>query len=142
MSDVPLRAGRAPRKNLKLAVLLQCIPLLGAGTCLARAASNQGTGYWIFLWFSVCLWGVGYFYLGRIRRGLLLFLLGPVLAFTSCFASNHGVDYDYEHCYPGRVNPCPAGDANRASVETGLIVGAAVLIVAVDTWRLAERQNR
>jgi hypothetical protein len=82
-------------------------------------------------------WGFGYVYLGQRARlhAILALVLGPILAFGSCTASFAGVGIDYEHPYYN--SPATIQAANRAAVQTGLIVAAAVLFLAVDAWRLA-----
>jgi hypothetical protein len=67
-------------------------------------------------------------------------LAGPCLAFGSCFASFSGAGFDYEHHDNNTLATTQAAD--RASVQTGLIVMAAVLFLAVDAWRLATLDER
>jgi hypothetical protein len=127
------------RKEPVIAVVLQCIPLLAAAGCIASGASDQSaSALSCILWWSALLWGLGYVYLGRPARvrAILALVLGPVLAFGACSASFSGVDFDYEHPY--RTNSrATIQAANRAAVQTGLIVAAMVLFLAVDAWRLA-----
>ena len=75
------------RKFVPLAVLLQCVPLLGAAACFHQSATDQKGGGLVLLWFSVLFWGFGYLYLMRWWRFMAVFLLGPIFAFTSCTAS-------------------------------------------------------
>jgi hypothetical protein len=122
-----------------LAASLQCIPLLAAGGCVFNGASNQqGTFPAFILWWAALFWGLGYFYVGRRARwrGVVALAAGPLLAYSACTASFAGVSYDYEHA-SRTTSPAAINEANRASVQTGLIVAAAVLILAVDAWRLA-----
>jgi len=139
-------AHRSGYKRPWLGVLLQCVPLVGAASCAANGASSQQFYFEILLWWSVLFWGFGYIYLRRFRRFAVVFLAGPVLAFSACFASFRGVTYDYEHCSnSSNSNGYKCNDlasANIASVQTGLIVAALILFVAVDTWRLAAAHNR
>ena len=128
-----------PRRSALFAVVLQCIPLLGAASCFAYGTSDQKAGGAGLLWFAVLLWGLGYAYLGRWRRFVAVLLLGPVFAFTSCVASFSGVRYDFEHPYENTVSEVES--ANRASFQEGLIISAAVLLLAVDAWRLAAARN-
>jgi hypothetical protein len=127
------------RKRPMLAALLQCIPLLAAGGCVVNGASNQqGAFAALILWWAALFWGLGYFYVGRRARwrGVVALAAGPLLAYSACTASFAGVSYDYEHSYR-TPSAAPINEANRASVQTGLIVAAAVLLMAVDAWRLA-----
>ena len=142
MSDMIASPKEQSHKNVKLAVLLQCFPLIGAASCVFGGGIGPPlTIIPFFLWWSVLFWGFGYVYLRRVTRFLLTLLLGPVLAFGSCFASFSGVNYDFEHC-PTYGYPCSdVKSASRAAVQTGLIVAAAVLLLAVDAWRLAEADN-
>lgn len=125
------------RKSPLVAALLQCIPLLGAGSCIANGATDLGFDWVVFLWWSVLLWGLGYAYLDRMRRFLVWGLAGPLLAIGSCFASFSGVSYDFEHNTRSEDRPA----ANRAAVQTGLLVSLAVLLLAVDAARLAAARN-
>ena len=145
MSQVTIASPGRSRKSAKTAILLQCIPSIGAASCVLNGASGQHlTILPLFLWWSVLGWGFGYLYLGKSARFLLVLLLGPVLAIGGCFASFHGVTYDFEHC-PTVLAPgydCNGlSSADQSSVGTGLIVAAGVLILAVDAWRLAEAHN-
>ncbi len=135
---------RRRRKWVWLAVLLQCIPLLGAAECMTAAATDQQPGMIGLLMFSLLFWGIGYLYLGRLVRGLVIFLVGPVFAFSTCTASIQGVRFDYEHSYEYRTpaaRHAAAVDANRASAQEGLIIAGTVLLLAVDAWRLAAVHN-
>ncbi len=131
---------RITPKSAFWAAFLQCIPLLGAGACVANGASDQGAQGWaLLLWFSVLFWGIGYFYVGALPRAAAAVLLGPVLAIGACTASFSGVTYDYEH---GETDPAQVSSANRASAQTGLIVSLVVMMMAVDAARLAAARTR
>lgn len=150
-TSIEARTSGRRRKIVLLAVLLQCIPLLGAAACFSFGVNDQhlndqqgGAEAW--LWFSVLFWGFGYLYLARWRRFWSVFLVGPVFAFSSCTASFSGVTYDWERpwysCHYGEKTNCAAlQSANRASIQEGLIIAAAVLLLAVDAWRLAAAHN-
>jgi len=139
--------------------LLQCIPLIGAASCVANGVSNQRlTLLPLVLWWCVLVFGLGYEHLGLNRRWVVTAIAGPAIAFGSCVTSFAGVSYDYEHCDPSMSSTSANGDkvvdlaeiryrcggiagADRAAIETGLIVAAVVLLMAVDAWRLAKQQN-
>ena len=126
------------RKSLMLAAMLQGIPVLGAAGCIANGATNQHAQGWaLLLWLSVLLWGIGYMYVGALGRAAIVFFAGPALAFASCTASFSGVSYDYEHASKSQ----DSSGADRASIQTGLLVGIAVMILAVDAVRLAAARN-
>jgi hypothetical protein len=64
-----------PTKSRLLAVLLQCLPLLFSGGCIASTFGParwylDSPGDWIItvLGFFVFAWGLGYVYLGRYQR--------------------------------------------------------------------------
>jgi hypothetical protein len=64
-----------PNKSRLLAVLLQCLPLLFSGGCIASTFGPAGwyldsPGDWIItvLGFFVFAWGLGYVYLGQYQR--------------------------------------------------------------------------
>jgi hypothetical protein len=140
------KASGPRRKSVKRAVLLQCIPMLGAASCVASGATNQALVILpVMLWWLVLVFGLGYEYLGLRRRWILAAIAGPAIAFGSCFASFAGVSYDFEHC-GGGTGPADyhcggIHGADRAAVETGLVVAGATLLFAVDVWRLAKQQN-
>jgi hypothetical protein len=131
------------RVLMVVAVLFQCIPLLGAVSCFASGLSDQNGDLWL-LWFGALFWGFGYLVLRRWGRFLLAFVIGPIFAFTSCTASFQGVRFDYEHSYEYRTpaaRHAAAADANRASIQEGLVIAGATLLLAVDAWRLAAARN-
>lgn len=133
------QSNRPRTKSLFWAVMLQCVPLLGAAGCVANGTTDQrSVGVSLLLWTSVLLWGLGYLYVGAFKRLILAVLAGPVLAITACSASFSGVSYDYEHGGNAR-NDVDA--ANRASIQTGAIIALAVMVLAVDAARLAVARN-
>lgn len=127
------------RKSIITAVVLQCIPLLGAAGCASEGASNQRGGAPL-LWFSVLFWGFGYLYVRRYLRFFVVLMIGPLFAFSSCSASFKGVTYDYEHSYIHN-NEHDIATANRASYQEALIISGAVLLLSVDVWRLTALYN-
>jgi hypothetical protein len=137
-TPAPAQPARPRRKSPALAVALQCIPLLAAGACILNGATDQeGSALACLLWWSALFWGFGYVYLFPLarRRMLVTLVAGPLLAFGGCTAIFSGVSYDFEHPYNARE--ADKADADRASVQTGLLLAAAVLLLAVDAWRLA-----
>jgi hypothetical protein len=134
------------RKSPMIALLLQCIPLLGAASCIANGASGQRLPELpFFLWWSVFIFGLGYEHLGFRRQWVLAAIVGPVLAVASCGASFAGVSYDFEHCSGsssfGDYHCGGLAGADRASIQTGLVVAAITLLLAVDVWRLSAGQT-
>jgi hypothetical protein len=130
------------KKDPFWAVFLQCIPLLAAGGCVVNGAGNQQAWFVAFLlWWSVLFWGLGYLYLGGFRNPRTVFALafGPICSFVAwrlCFS-----DVTYGYIVFLHSTPGDPSDANRACIQTGLIIAAAVLLLAVDAWRLAARRE-
>lgn len=132
------------RKRTWIAVVLQCIPILGMAGCAANGLTDQsGTAeFFAFVaWWSVLFWGLGYQYVGAKRRFAATCIVGPIFALSSCFGSFKGVTLDYEHQY-NRPSRSDIASANAASFQEALILGGAVLLLAVDAWRLVDRHNQ
>ncbi len=131
---------RGRRKSMALAVLLQCIPLLGAAGCIAEGANGSNVAG--VLGWSLLFWGIGYLYLGRRLRAPLTILAGSVFAFASCTAFVL-TRTDFEHPYD--YTPATKQEAitgNRPDyLEEGLLIVSAVLLLAVDAWRLTAAHN-
>ena len=135
---------RSPsRKSLFWAAMLQCVPLLGAAGCFANGANDQHSqGAAFLLWGSILFWGLGYLYVGALVRFTVTVLAGPILAVAACSGSFAGVHYDYEHDIRNRPSyPHDVGAADRASIQTGIILSLAVMLLAVDAARLAAAKN-
>lgn len=142
-SYVPAQKRRFP-KSVKRAVLLQISPLLTVAGCTDIGLSSGTFGDTVpFLsfvsafgvLFAWMVWGLGYGYLGHLTRFGLSFALGPVFVLSSCYASFHGIYYDFEHG-GGR-----AAGYHHAAFQQAIIIGAVTLLIMVDTWRLAVRYN-
>jgi hypothetical protein len=128
-------------KSLFWAGFLQCIPLLGAAGCFINGASDQNSlGTALLLWVSILFWGLGYLYVGAFGRLAIVVLGGPILAIGACLASSSTATYDYVPA-DGENDPADVRSANRASIQTGIIVTLAVMILAVDAARVAAAHN-
>jgi hypothetical protein len=137
----PPTTKKRSRKSVAITIILQSLPMLGATSCAANGFANETPGLWLFLWIGVIAWGLGYAYLGRIKRFALVFLIGPFFAYFSCGASLQGAHFpDYEHSGSGN-STYKYTDANMASFQEALIIAGAELILIVDAWRLAEENN-
>jgi hypothetical protein len=138
------QASAPGRKSVKRAVLLQCLPMLGAASCIASSATNQNLAILPVLlwWLAVFAWGCGYWYLGRTRRAVAAVLIGPALALGSCtILFQGGAVCGFEHCADSSATLGGARQADAPSIETGLIIASATLIAAEEVWRLAKQQN-
>src|SRR5947209_209986 len=89
MAEVPVdnraAAKRGRRRHPIIAVLLQCLPLLSAASCVGGGIDDhvRDPGYFRVLLaaqLTLLLWGLGYFYLGQMRRLVTSLLLGPAVA--------------------------------------------------------------
>jgi len=141
MNAEPAAKSSAGRKSLMLAVLLQCIPLLGASSCYWYAAKPEDVTtvvnpLVIFLLF----WGLGYAYVGRGGRFLLTFVCGPLFFLVSCGVVSSGVQVDFEHG-PTTLTTAEANSVRSAAVTEGLILSGVILLLAVDALRLAAAHN-
>src|SRR5260370_7040597 len=137
-----MKIQQTERKGYKkpwLAVVLSLIPLLGLGGCTTNFYAEHIFGSYdntpkitfqigaILLYF-IFIWGLGYFYLGKWKRGLLSLLIPCLSSFASIF---FGVDFEH--------------GLSRSSV-TGfflwvLLVGSMCVVTAVDAFRLAVAHN-
>jgi hypothetical protein len=120
------------RKSALVAVLLQCIPLLGVPSCVAGGLGRPPVADVIpigfFLVASLC-WGLGYPYLGRWERfGHATFLLLYVVA-VGVAGWMGNMTTAYSSPTPGRLNGV------LLFLAGSMIV--AVLVLAIDAWRLA-----
>jgi hypothetical protein len=131
------------RKYGPVTVVLQCLPLLLAGGCTANAVTNEQT-YWstCILLIPALLWGLGYLYLGRGGRFLAAFVLGPIYIFVTLYVNEvTGAYFDFEHFSVDYASVDVLQRANRFMLQEAVMIAAAVLILAVDAWRLAEDHN-
>ena len=140
---------RARRVETSLALLLQCLPLLGLSGCTAlwsavpvQSLIRQGSApaFWSFMGVAAALallslcWGIGYLYLGRRERlGCAVVLLGPLFVLWS-------YGYLFDGFTPTRTD---ADEANRgrAMLWTALLSAGPVLLMMVDCWRLARTRR-
>ena len=146
------------RKNVILAVALQCLPLVGAVGLIAAAFADQGILLtpstllafarsqgsavpWtaLLLGAPLLFWGLGYRYVGLRRRFLVTALLGPGVTAGLYLFSFYSLSGVFEtHPEIMRVD---FAAANRAALRAGSMIAGIVLLCAVDAERLASRHN-
>jgi hypothetical protein len=121
----------------RLALALQCLPLLAASSCLTRGvlgedaqnAAYLGLRYLVVI--SAIAWGLGYLVLRRWGRWLVAFLVGGL---SALLAANAAL---------GSWSVAPDGQGENAlrvaALVWGIAIVAAVAALLLDTWRLATR---
>ncbi len=129
------------RKSLALAALLQGIPFVAAGGCVAAGSgpSDDWFGTGLLLGLSALLWGLGYLYVGRWGRFLAAFTCGPILAIASCSLAVSGSTYDFEH--PDYNEAADLPSAKRGLVAAGLLLSVYVSLLTLGAVMLARARN-
>jgi hypothetical protein len=155
MAEVPAgkRAaapGGARRRHPIVAVLLQCLPLFSAASCVAGGVDDHVRDPDSFRWLlaaqiSLLLWGLGYLYLGHVRRMVTSLLLGPAVALMGFAVAQVYFNVLYDAPFFSGDGPQPPNV--RAAVDatlivSGILVAIAVGVEAADAWRLAMRPDR
>jgi hypothetical protein len=136
--DTPTPPERRSRR-LPRALLLQCLPLLAAASCLTRGALGEDAQQALFLdvrylvVLSACAWGIGYLVLRRWRRWLLAFLAGVIGSVVAANAALGGWSLAAEG----------QGEASlrQAALVWGTLVIVGVAVLLLDTWQLAARER-
>jgi hypothetical protein len=142
MKTGPAVKSSAGRKSLPVAVLLQCIPLLGTSSCFTYAARpNDVVDTVNPLFFFLLFWGLGYAYVRHGNRFAFTFMGGPLFFFVSCgVVSSGAASIDFEHG-PTTLTTSQVADVRHAALTEGLLLCGLVLLLAVDAWRLAAAHN-
>jgi hypothetical protein len=109
-------------KSVWIAMALQCVPLLSLA-----AAALAG---WELLWGALLFWGLGYKYLGKTWRWAAVGLLGPVFVLLSGAIAILAGGFDH-----------PNGSVHADMTAAVLVNIGAVVVLAVDAWRLAMLHN-
>jgi hypothetical protein len=130
-----------PRRSwrLPLALLLQCLPLLAAASCVTRGALGEEAQQAVFLdvrylvVLSALAWGLGYLVLGRWRRWLLAGLAGVIGSFVAANAALGGWSLAAEG----------QGEASlrQAALLWGALAIVGVAVLLLDTRQLAARER-
>jgi cell division protein FtsW (lipid II flippase) len=135
-SITPTRDAPGPWRR-RLALALQCLPLLAAGSCATRGALGEATHE---AWFtdirylvvaSALAWGIGYLPLRQWGRWAIAFTLGLIGSLLAANASLQG------------WGTAPSGQ-NEAALQQAALIWAGAIVVAVallllDTRRLLPR---
>ncbi len=109
-----------------LAVVLNLIPLIGLGGCVASTEEVAIDIGWDLIWF-IFAWGLGYLYLGKLRQFFGALLLPWILCPLTIFVS----PWDPEHQSPTIERIAPIM----------LIVSVACVLTAVHADRQAVAHN-
>jgi hypothetical protein len=153
MAEVPVGSRTAAvggRRRPLIAVLLQCLPLVSAASCVAGGIDDhvRDPGYFRLLLatqLTLLLWGLGYLYLGYVRRWVTSLLLGPAVTLLGFVLAQVYFNILYDAPFFGGEGPQPPNV--RAAVDgtliaSGIIIAIAVCVEAADAWRLAARPVR
>ena len=128
-----------PGTSVRLAALLQCVPLLFLASCtgyvgVTRVTSVTDLAITAPLAFlSAVSWGLGYAYLDRLIRFAVAWLCGGIGTCFAFFITLSVIAVGAE-----------LGGGPFAVVLVavcGIVFIAGVVLCAVDAWRLAERDN-
>jgi hypothetical protein len=130
-------------KSRLLAVLLQCLPLLFVGACIASTFGPAGwyldsPGVWVItvLGFFVFAWGLGYVYLGQYRRFVRAVYSAVVLSFFAWWLNlvliDGCIDLGTSLRCPQRVRIFDRPFA----LLTAAVVGLWVVLYARDAFKL------
>ena len=143
---------RRASRRLRLAVLLQCLPLIGAAGCVADGFTPRPIEPPLFfaMLLSLVCWGFGYLYTHRWVRFALAFIGAPILAFMLYSRIMAVPRADPTASYFGHYLGVMTSDAltdsasqirdekNRA-ILFGILVAVGVGTVIWDTARIAGR---
>jgi hypothetical protein len=136
-SGASIEPRRPGRSRLAAALILQCLPLLAATSCLVRGVQGEAAQQAWFLdvrWLvvaSALSWGLGYLPLRRWVRAVAALVVG---ALGNGLAANATLG-----AWSGAPDGGGEASLRQASLLWAGVIVAAVLALVLDTWRLARR---
>lgn len=130
------------RKRLGIALLLQCLPLIAAGNCVGMGMywHPQDAGFW-YLILMAPLFGLGYLYLGDLKRLLFSLVAGVLLSVLLGYiylASLVGIFYSHRNLPEYERIRAMQSDITRTAFMLALLLAAGVLVTALEAailWR-------